>query len=31
MIQLLKKLETLGEVAELCRRVDGGGCPAAVS
>ena len=31
MIQLLKKLETLPEIAELCRRVDGGGCPAAVS
>ena len=31
MIQLLKKLETLPEIAELIRRVDGGGCPAAVS
>ena len=31
MIQLLKTLETLPEIAELIRRVDGGGCPAAVS
>ena len=31
MEQFLKQLQTIPEVAELIRRVDGGGCPAAVS
>ncbi|MDD5932014.1 MAG: transcription-repair coupling factor [Oscillospiraceae bacterium] len=31
MTEFLKKLQTLPEVEELLRRVDGGGCPAAVS
>ena len=31
MTEFLKKLQTLPEIAELIRRVDGGGCPAAVT
>ena len=31
MTEFLKKLQTLPEVTELIRRVDGGGCPAAVT
>ena len=31
MTEFLKQLQTLPEAAELLRRVDGGGCPAAVS
>ena len=31
MTELLKKLQTLPEIAELIRRVDDGGCPAAIS